>query len=80
MITRSGYTTVMDLLKLQKKAILIPTPGQTEQEYLALYLKEKKIFYSTPQGGFNLKEAMDKTDGYNFTEMDFEQYKKQFDW
>ena len=79
-ITRSGYTTVMDLLKLQKKAILIPTPGQTEQEYLALYLKEKKIFYSTPQEGFNLKEAMDKTDGYNLTEMDFEQYKKQFDW
>jgi hypothetical protein len=34
-IARSGYTTIMDLEKLKKKSILIPTPGQTEQEYLA---------------------------------------------
>lgn len=34
-VCRSGYTSIMDLLKLNKKAILIPTPGQTEQEYLA---------------------------------------------
>ncbi len=34
-ICRSGYTSLMDLLKLKKKAILIPTPGQGEQEYLA---------------------------------------------
>lgn len=34
-ITRSGYTTIMDLAKLEKKAFFIPTPGQTEQEYLA---------------------------------------------
>ena len=32
----------MDLHKLEKKAVFIPTPGQTEQEYLANYLKEKK--------------------------------------
>ena len=34
-ISRAGYTTIMDLTVLQKSAILIPTPGQTEQEYLA---------------------------------------------
>ena len=34
-ISRSGYTTMMDLSKLQKKAFFIPTPGQNEQEYLA---------------------------------------------
>lgn len=34
-ISRTGYTTVMDLMVLQKKALLVPTPGQTEQEYLA---------------------------------------------
>lgn len=34
-VCRSGYSTIMDLLKLNKKAILVPTPGQTEQEYLA---------------------------------------------
>lgn len=43
-IARSGYSTIMDLLKLNKPAILIPTPGQTEQEYLADYLEEKKLF------------------------------------
>lgn len=34
-ICRSGYSTIMDLHALNKRAILIPTPGQTEQEYLA---------------------------------------------
>ncbi len=41
-ICRSGYSTLMDLHLLnKKKIILIPTPGQTEQEYLAEYWKEK---------------------------------------
>jgi hypothetical protein len=34
-ICRSGYSTIMDLHALKKSALLIPTPGQTEQEYLA---------------------------------------------
>ena len=34
-ICRSGYTTIMDLMILNKKSVLIPTPGQAEQEYLA---------------------------------------------
>ena len=34
-VCRSGYSTIMDLTALQKQAVLIPTPGQTEQEYLA---------------------------------------------
>ena len=33
-ISRSGYTTIMDVARLNKKAIYIPTPGQNEQEYL----------------------------------------------
>ena len=40
-ISRSGYTTIMDLAVLQKPGLLIPTPGQNEQEYL--YLLHKKI-------------------------------------
>lgn len=41
-ICRSGYSTLMDLYLLEKKQlILIPTPGQPEQEYLAEYWKEK---------------------------------------
>lgn len=37
-LCRSGYSTLMDLAVLGKKALLIPTPGQTEQEYLAAHL------------------------------------------
>jgi hypothetical protein len=40
-IARSGYSTIMDLHVLGLKAELIPTPGQTEQEYLAMWLKNK---------------------------------------
>ena len=40
-ICRSGYSTVMDLAKLGKEAIFIPTTGQTEQEYLAKYYHKK---------------------------------------
>jgi hypothetical protein len=40
-VSRSGYTTVMDLISMNCGALLIPTPGQTEQEYLATYWKEK---------------------------------------
>ena len=43
-ISRAGYTTIMDLVELNKKAILFPTPNQTEQLYLAKYLWEKKYF------------------------------------
>ena len=43
-ISRAGYTTIMDLIELQKPAILYPTPNQTEQLYLADYLWEKKLF------------------------------------
>lgn len=37
-ICRSGYSSVMDLYSLGKRAVLIPTPGQAEQEYLATHL------------------------------------------
>jgi len=33
-VCRGGYTTIMELISLGKKAVLVPTPGQTEQEYL----------------------------------------------
>ncbi len=43
-ICRSGYTSIMDLVALNKRAILVPTPGQTEQEYLAHWHTAKEIF------------------------------------
>jgi uncharacterized protein (TIGR00661 family) len=57
-LCRSGYTTIMDLIALEVKAILVPTPGQTEQEYLATYIKQKDMFYSTTQAGFSLQNAI----------------------
>ncbi len=63
-IARSGYSTIMDLAVLGKKAILIPTPGQTEQEYLADYFKEKRIFYSESQRSFNIERALEQSKKY----------------
>ena len=44
-IARSGYTTIMDMAMLNKECVLIPTPGQTEQEYLKDNLKGRKNFH-----------------------------------
>ena len=64
-IARSGYSTVMDLQALGKKAIFIPTPGQTEQEYLAARLMDKGIAFSMPQDEFNLSTALIKSKNYS---------------
>ncbi len=53
-IARSGYSTIMDLVRLRQQAVLIPTPGQTEQEYLAKYLMRKKMFYCMDQADLSL--------------------------
>lgn len=48
-ISRSGYTTIMELVSLHKTALLIPTPGQTEQEYLASLMSSKGWFSTMSQ-------------------------------
>lgn len=58
-LCRSGYTTIMDLAKLGKKAFFIPTPGQYEQMYLARKLKEEGLVPYADQDSFiieNLSE------------------------
>ncbi|TVZ52932.1 uncharacterized protein (TIGR00661 family) [Dokdonia sp. Hel_I_53] len=55
-IARSGYTTVMDLARLQKKVFFIPTPGQPEQEYLAMRLKKLCIAPYSTQETFKIKD------------------------
>ncbi len=65
-ISRSGYTTVMDLVKLKQRAILISTPGQTEQEYLASHLVNNGIFYCVEQKDFSLQEDLKKATGHSF--------------
>jgi uncharacterized protein (TIGR00661 family) len=64
-ISRCGYTTVMELLSLQKKSILIPTPGQTEQEYLAKHLMQERWCYSLKQGE-DFTVHLEKVQQFNF--------------
>jgi uncharacterized protein (TIGR00661 family) len=64
-ICRPGYSTIMDLAKLEKKAIFIPTPGQTEQEYLAENFMSKGICYSQNQSDFNFELALKESKNYN---------------
>jgi uncharacterized protein (TIGR00661 family) len=58
-LCRSGYTTVMDLVKLDKKAFFIPTPGQFEQEYLAKKLKKAGVFPFAKQSQFKLENLLE---------------------
>ncbi len=48
-MTRSGYTTLMELAELGKRALFVPTPGQSEQEYLARLHRERGHVWSTTQ-------------------------------
>jgi predicted glycosyltransferase len=57
-LSRGGYTSVMDFCVLQQQAIFVPTAGQTEQEYLAHYLSAKKYCITMLQQGFNLEKAL----------------------
>ena len=64
-LARSGHSTIMDLSFLGANAIFIPTPQQTEHEYLARRLKERGICYSEPQSGFSLERALKESKAYN---------------
>lgn len=57
-ICRSGYSTLMDLAAIGKPAILIPTPGQTEQEYLGQRMAESGVHYTMAQEAFHLPTAL----------------------
>jgi len=78
-LSRSGYTTIMDLAKLEKKAFFIPTPGQFEQEYLAKRLHDLRVVPCCNQDEFNIKqlEAVTDCDGLQDIEVPID-YKKLF--
>lgn len=76
-ISRPGYTTMMDLIKLKKKTIVIPTPGQPEQEYLARHLSTAKLVMSMKQSNFSLVTALERANTYPFRHLEdyMEHYK-----
>jgi predicted glycosyltransferase len=57
-VCRSGYSSIMDLAALGKKALLIPTPGQTEQEYLAANFDRQNIFLAQSQEQLDLEKGL----------------------
>ena len=65
-IARSGYSTIMDLAALGKKAFLIPTPGQFEQMYLAERINEKKIAPFCRQEDFSIDKLAQITNYTGF--------------
>ncbi len=67
-ISRSGYSTIMDLAVIGSKALMIPTPGQIEQEYLASHLKKTNTCHTIKQNALQLKkdtELAEKTKGFS---------------
>jgi predicted glycosyltransferase len=67
-VCRAGYSSLMDLAAVgEQRAVLIPTPGQTEQEYLGDLLSKKGLFVCQKQGEIDLKKALqevEKTSGF----------------
>ncbi len=71
-ISRSGYSSIMDFTRLGGRVIFVPTPGQTEQEYLAEQLEMKGIAFYLPQEEFELNFALTKAVHYTgFNNHDF---------
>lgn len=68
-LSRSGYSTVMDLAKLGKKAFFVPTPNQYEQEYLAKHLEVENIAPYCTQENFSVKKLseIENYNGFNAT-------------
>jgi len=76
-ICRPGYSTIMDLQKSKSKAFFIPTPGQTEQEYLAKRLFNKNVCYYQKQQKFDFDKALSESKNYSgFVEFNT----KSIDW
>ena len=55
----------MDLVILGKPALIVPTPGQTEQEYLASYLSRKGLVLAMSQKNLDLPQAIKQLEGFN---------------
>jgi uncharacterized protein (TIGR00661 family) len=75
-VSRSGYSTLMDLAAVGKRAIFIATPGQTEQLYLAEHFHKNGIAFAMHQKDFDLRIALSKS--VNFT--GFKQHSNPTNW
>ncbi len=70
-VARSGYSTLMDMAVLGKKAVFLPTPGQPEQEYLAQKFMQSGIAYAVDQEKLDLADALELSAEYSgFSKME----------
>jgi UDP-N-acetylglucosamine transferase subunit ALG13 len=76
-ISRGGYTSLMELIPLNKPLILVPTPGQTEQEYLAKRWQEKGWAIAFDQSAFHLETALKKAANFNYQPIPFKSFTKE---
>lgn len=65
-ISRPGYTSVMEIAALQKRSVLIPTPGQTEQEYLGKHLRLHGLAFSVSQEAFSVVKTLEQARSFEF--------------
>ena len=64
-VCRSGYTSMMEIAELRKRrALFIPTPGQTEQEYLSWYYQSRGWFLSSGQYDIDLARDIPRTTSF----------------
>jgi uncharacterized protein (TIGR00661 family) len=70
--SRSGYSTLMDIYGLEKKAMFIPTPQQTEQVYLAKYHEKKRNFHYVNQDELDLKKDLEVAKQYSGPEKKYD--------
>lgn len=64
-VCRAGYSSLMDLTVMKKKAIVVPTPGQDEQLYLARHMETKGFFKYRPQNEMHLAEELEGLEHYS---------------
>lgn len=63
-VCRSGYSTIMDLTELEKNTLFVPTKNQTEQEYLARFLKNRGNCFFKDQNELNLEKDLEEAEKY----------------
>ena len=76
-ISRGGYTSLMELIPLNKPLILVPTPGQTEQIYLAKRWQEKGWAIAYNQSEFHLETALKEAGKFNYQPIPFIPFSKE---
>lgn len=70
-VCRSGYTSLMELYSLRRKMLLIPTPGQTEQEYLAAKYARDGFCMSVPQDELEVTWHLPRLQAFEFIQPNF---------